>query len=45
MRFHGIIHAEDITRLDGIKLQFSDIICGGWPRQDLSVAGKCSPSS
>ncbi len=39
-----IIHAGDITRLDGIKLLLSDIICGVWPRQVLSVAGKCSRS-
>ena len=36
--FPGMIHVGDITRLDGAKLPPVDIICGGSPCQDLSVA-------
>jgi DNA (cytosine-5)-methyltransferase 1 len=32
-------HLGDITRLNGAKLDPVDIICGGSPCQDLSVAG------
>lgn len=38
-RFPDMIHVGDITRLDGAKLPPVDIICGGSPCQDLSVAG------
>ena len=37
--FPGMIHVGDITRLDGAKLPPVDIVCGGSPCQDLSVAG------
>ena len=40
MRFPEMIHVGDITKLDGAKLPAVDIICGGSPCQDLSVAGK-----
>lgn len=33
-------HLGDITKLDGAKLPSVDIITGGSPCQDLSVAGK-----
>ena len=36
--FPGMLHVGDITRLDGAKLPPVDIICGGSPCQDLSVA-------
>ena len=38
-RFPNMIHVGDITKLDGAKLPPVDIICGGSPCQDLSVAG------
>ena len=31
---------EDITKLDGKQYEGIDIICGGFPCQDISVAGK-----
>ena len=34
-----MIHVGDITKLDGAKLPPVQIICGGSPCQDLSVAG------
>ena len=37
--FPDMIHFGDITKLDGAKLPPVDIICGGSPCQDLSVAG------
>lgn len=37
--FPQMIHVGDITKLDGAKLPPVDIICGGSPCQDLSVAG------
>jgi len=37
--FPNMIHVGDITKLDGAKLPPVDIICGGSPCQDLSVAG------
>ena len=37
--FPGMIHVGDITRLDGAKLPPVDVVCGGSPCQDLSVAG------
>jgi DNA (cytosine-5)-methyltransferase 1 len=39
LRFPGMLHVGDITKLDGAKLPPVDIICGGSPCQDLSVAG------
>ena len=38
-RFPEMVHVGDITKLDGAKLPPVDIICGGSPCQDLSVAG------
>jgi DNA (cytosine-5)-methyltransferase 1 len=40
IRFPQMLHVGDITKLDGNKLPVVDIICGGSPCQDLSVAGK-----
>ncbi len=39
-RFPDMVHVGDITKLDGGKLPPVDVICGGSPCQDLSVAGK-----
>ena len=39
IRFPDMVHVGDITKLDGAKLPPVDIICGGSPCQDLSVAG------
>lgn len=39
MRFPDMVHVGDITKLDGATLPPVDIICGGSPCQDLSVAG------
>lgn len=33
-------HLGDITKINGAKVPVVDIICGGSPCQDLSVAGK-----
>ena len=38
-RFPSMIHVGDITKLNGAELPPVDIICGGSPCQDLSVAG------
>lgn len=38
-RFPSMAHAGDITKLKGAELFPVDIICGGSPCQDLSVAG------
>ncbi len=40
IRFPKMLHVGDIKKLDGSKLPVVDIICGGSPCQDLSVAGK-----
>lgn len=40
VRFPQMLHMGDITKLDGAVLPPVDIICGGSPCQDLSVAGK-----
>ncbi|XAY17466.1 DNA (cytosine-5-)-methyltransferase [Bengtsoniella intestinalis] len=40
IRFPQMLHVGDITKLDGATLPPVDIICGGSPCQDLSVAGK-----
>lgn len=37
--FPNMVHVGDITKLDGAKLPPVDVICGGSPCQDLSVAG------
>ena len=39
-RFPDMVHVGDITKLDGGKLPPVDVICGGSPCQDLSVAGQ-----
>ena len=39
-RLPGMLHYGDITKLNGALLPPVDIICGGSPCQDLSVAGK-----
>lgn len=33
-------HLGDITKLNGGKIPFVDVITGGSPCQDLSIAGK-----
>ena len=38
--FPDMLHVGDITKLDGAKLPPVDIIAGGSPCQDLSVAGR-----
>lgn len=38
-RFPGMLHVGDITKLDGAKLPPVDVVTGGSPCQDLSVAG------
>ena len=38
-RFPSMVHGGDITKLKGAELIPVDIICGGSPCQDLSVAG------
>ena len=40
IRFPEMRHVGDITKLDGAKLPPVDVICGGSPCQDLSVAGQ-----
>ncbi|WP_455437633.1 DNA cytosine methyltransferase [Hungatella hathewayi] len=40
IRFPDMIHVGDITILNGACLTPVDVICGGSPCQDLSVAGK-----
>lgn len=40
IRFPDMLHVGDITRLKGAELPPVDIVCGGSPCQDLSVAGK-----
>ncbi len=39
LRFPDMVHVGDITKLNGAGLPPVDIICGGRPCQDLSVAG------
>lgn len=39
MRFPGLLHVGDITKLNGAELPPVDIVTGGSPCQDLSVAG------
>ena len=40
IRFPEMLHVGDITKLSGDKLPVVDVICGGSPCQDLSVAGQ-----
>ena len=40
IRFPEMLHVGDITKLDGAALPPVDVICGGSPCQDLSVAGQ-----
>lgn len=40
LRFPDMVHVGDITKLNGAELPPVDIICGGSPCQDLSVAGQ-----
>jgi DNA (cytosine-5)-methyltransferase 1 len=40
LRFPDMLHAGDITQLKGAELTPVDVVCGGSPCQDLSVAGK-----
>ena len=39
LRFPDMVHVGDITKLNGAELPPVNIICGGSPCQDLSVAG------
>lgn len=39
-RFPGVPNFGDITKLDPARLPAADLVCGGFPCQDLSVAGK-----
>ena len=38
VRFPEMVHVGDITKLKGAELPPVDVICGGFPCQDLSVA-------
>lgn len=40
LRFPQMLHVGDITKLNGAELPPVEVICGGSPCQDLSVAGK-----
>ena len=40
VRFPNMVHLGDITKIDGATVEPVDIICGGSPCQDLSVAGQ-----
>jgi DNA (cytosine-5)-methyltransferase 1 len=40
IRFPEMLHVGDITKLGGATLAPVDVICGGSPCQDLSVAGQ-----
>lgn len=39
LRFPNMVHAGGVTKLNGAELPPVNIICGGSPCQDLSVAG------
>ena len=39
LRFPDMVHVGDITKLNGAELPPVEIVCGGSPCQDLSVAG------
>lgn len=40
VRWHGVPNLGDITQVDWSEVEPVDIICGGSPCQDLSLAGK-----
>ena len=40
LRFPGMKHMGDITQINGGEIELVDVIAGGSPCQDLSVAGK-----
>lgn len=40
IQFPEMLHVGDITKLKGSELAPVDVVCGGSPCQDLSVAGK-----
>jgi len=40
LQFPDMLHVGDITQLKGAELTPVDMVCGGSPCQDLSVAGK-----
>ncbi len=40
IRFPNMSHVGDITKLKGANLPLVDVICGGSPCQDLSIAGQ-----
>ena len=35
-------HLGDITKINGAEIEAVDVITGGSPCQDLSIAGKCA---
>lgn len=39
-RWPDVPNLGDVTKIDGAAIQPVDVICGGFPCQDLSVAGK-----
>ncbi len=39
-RWPGVPNLGDVTKIDGASIEPVDVICGGFPCQDLSVAGK-----
>lgn len=39
-RFPGVPNLGDITQVDWATVHGVDVLCGGWPRQPFSVAGK-----
>lgn len=39
LRFPDMVHVGDITKLNGAELPPVELVCGGSPCQDLSVAG------
>lgn len=39
LRFPGVLAHSDVSDLRGNDLPGHDVLCGGWPCQDLSIAG------
>lgn len=39
-RFPQLVHLGDINRIDGAKIEKVDVISGGSPCQDMSIAGR-----